>query len=247
MERQKYLLAVTWVLLSGFVTYGQTNPSIYRAYITGQMSSWKAAIDSMESIHNKSNHETLNLLNYQYGYIGWCIGQKQTGEAEAYLMKAMTNLNNLEKKNHEISLLYAYKSAFIGFEIGISPYKAPFIGHKSLYYANMSLSLDSTNTLAIVQLGNIAYYTPKFLGGSKTKAMPYYMKALHLMEKQLRQNLREWNYLNLLAIIVNGYNDIGQPQIAKKYCLKALAVEPEFEWIKKHLYPQTLQKISTNE
>ncbi len=49
------------------------------------MHAWKMVIDNLESINEKSNTLRLNLLNYQYVYIAWCIGNKNTANAEHYL------------------------------------------------------------------------------------------------------------------------------------------------------------------
>lgn len=223
--------------------YAQNNKLIYKAYTNSNMNQWKHSMDSMNVIKQKTNKELLELINYQYGYIGWCISNKKTVEAEKYLEKASLNLKQLEQKKYNLSMLYAYKAAFVGFEIGLSPYKAPFIGPKSLEYAQKSISLDSLNTLGYMQLGNIAYYTPEILGGSKTEALKHYLKALKIMEKNSELKTHNWNYLNLLGTIIKAYMDLNRNQAAKEYCIKTLSVEPGFDWVKNQLYPQVLKKL----
>lgn len=135
------------------------------------------------------------------------------------------------------------KLPFIGFEIGLSPSKAPFIGSESFSFAEQSLAIDSLNAFAYIQLGNIAFYTPRMFGGSKTEAMQHYNKAINLMKKadiQLNQN---WNYLNLLAKTINVYMKFEKYVIAKKICIKTLTFEPDFDWVKNDLYPQILKKL----
>ena len=224
------------------ISVGQNSETIYKAYIKGDMEKWKYSIDSLENIRNKTNNEKLELINYQYGYIAWCINQQKINEAERYIAKAEELIDFLEKQPHFLSTVYAYKAAFVGFEIGISPYKAPFIGAHSLTYAKKSAALDSTNPLAYIQLGNIAYYTPKIIGGSKSEAIQHYKMALQLMEKNYSSINQNWNYLNLIAILIQTYIDTGQYKTAKKYCIKALSIEPEFDWIKNELYPEVLKR-----
>ncbi|MDP4273484.1 MAG: hypothetical protein Q8907_04320, partial [Bacteroidota bacterium] len=134
MEGKKYILIVSLTLLSCFV-FGQSNESIYNAYASGNMIRWKAAMDSVDALKQKNDKVFLDLINYQYGYIAWCIGSNKTNEAKKYLKKATGNLEKLELKNYNESMLYAYKAAFVGFEIGLAKYKAPFIGMNSLEYA----------------------------------------------------------------------------------------------------------------
>jgi tetratricopeptide (TPR) repeat protein len=242
MERKKYFLIITFFVFCT-VLFGQNDGSIYKAFISGNMARWKSSMDSIDAVKQKSNKEILDLINYQYGYIAWCISNKYSDQAKRYLGKARENLQLLENKSYNVSMLYAYKAAFIGFDLGLSPLKAPFIGPKSIDYAKKSVTLDPMNPLGYLQLGNIAWYAPKLVGGSKTDAMCYYLKALNLMEKNPDQTVQNWNYLNLFVTLINACSDSGKYQIALEYCLKALAAEPEFDWVKKNLYPQIVKKV----
>lgn len=204
------------------------------------MSAWKKYIDSYQATTNSGK---LEFINYLYGYIAYCIGQDNDDEAEKYLNKAENLLEELEGKQYKMSMVYAYKSAFVGFKIGLSPYKAPFIGQESISFAEKSLAIDANNYFAYVQLGNISFYRPAIFGGSKKNAIKYYLKALELMENNSNLLKFNWNYLNLLANIINAYKEIEEYELAKNYCLKTLAIEPEFEWVKNELYPEILKKI----
>lgn len=106
------------------------------------------------------------------------------------------------------------------------------------------MATDTLNPLAYAQLGNIAFYTPKLFGGSKAEAMQHYAKALKLMQTNMQNLKNSWNYLNLLATIINAHMELEQYKMAKKYCLITLTFEPEFEWVKNKLYPEILKKLS---
>lgn len=242
MERKKYLFLI-FFSLSFLLLCGQNNKAIYQAFISGNMTRWKKNIDSLNHIKQKTNKEKLDLINYQYGYVGYCIGQKKYSEAEDYIAKSEKYIKQLENKNYNLSMLFAYKAAFIGFEIGISPYKAPFIGSKSMTFAQKAVDYNPKNAFAYLQLANVAYYTPIIFGGSKKEAMHYYLKAAKIMEEdnEMHQN---WNYLNLLAKIINAYAKEKKYGEAKKYCIKTLAIEPEFEWVKNDIYPKILKKCN---
>jgi len=51
--------------------------------------------------------------------------------------------------------------------------------------------------------------------------------------------------LNLLATLVNAYYEMKEYQKAAAFA-KALEAEPEFEWVRNTLYPQTLKKSIHN-
>lgn len=246
MERKKYIL-IALISLLLYPLSGQNNHTIYHAFAAGNMKKWKTAMDSIEAIKHKSNKELLDLLNYQYGYIAFNLGKKNTQEADKYMIKAYTDLKLLEKNKYNLPVLYAYKAALTGFEIGLHPYKAPFIGPKSIEYAKKSVKLDSANAMGYIQLGNIAYYMPSMFGGSKAEALIYYLKALSISEKKIECKNHNWNYLNLLSIIIKAHMDLGHYHNAETYCKKALAVEPGFDWVKNNLYPEVLKKISHHE
>ncbi|MCX7987695.1 MAG: hypothetical protein N2662_12230 [Bacteroidales bacterium] len=243
MERTKYL-SISLLMLAITYNLSAYTPTIYQAYVRGDMKVWKHNIDSLEKVKNLSTEDTKRLLNYQYGYIAWCLGTKNKEEAKKYLHLAQKNLNILENTDYTKSMIYAYKAAFTGYEIGISPYKAPVLGEKSLLYAERSITIDSLNWFGHLQLANIYFYKPPMFGGSKAKALKLYLKALHLMEKN-KENLKfNWNYLNLHALIIKAFMDLNQYPMANKYCNKILALEPQFDWVKNKLQPEILKKLT---
>lgn len=246
MERSKNLFIVLVCCIAfSFHSQAQNNPQIYQAFISGDMNLWKTTLDKLEAAPQKSDKERLDLINYYYGYIGWSLGQKGSKKDVQKLMKTMeTHLETLEKKNYAPSMVYFYKSALIGFEIGLHNYKAPLIGKKSLEFADQAVKKDSQNPFAYLQLGNINYYTPPIAGGSKQKALEKYLQALSLAEAGKWQIKQNWNYLNLLATLVDAYYELKEYQEAAAFCRKALEVEPQFEWVRNTLYPKILKKIN---
>jgi len=97
MERAKYfLISLLFICLSSS-SKADNKTEIYKAYISNNMAKWKAIIDKMNLQQKKSNDYILELINYQYGYIAWCIGNKKTDDAETYLELAEKNVETLEK------------------------------------------------------------------------------------------------------------------------------------------------------
>lgn len=232
LYKMKKIFFIVFILLP-FHLFTQNSKAIYDAYIFKNIHKWQRTIDTMEKLKkNKTDLEWLELINYQYGYIAWCISEKKHTEAEIYLKKAENNLTILLKKNYNLSMLYAYKAAFIGFSIGISFYKAPFIGGKSYEYAEKALKLSPKNAFAYQQLGNIKFYSPKIFGGSKNEALTNYLKALQIMEKTPSNLNNNWNYINLLSNIAMTYKKLGNNSMQKKYYQKIQRLVPQCKWIK---------------
>ncbi len=216
------------------------------AYISGDMTRWENTIDKMESKTNKSNAFMLELVNFQYGYIAWCLNNEQAAAAKEYLAKGEEYLKILEQNGYQLSMVFAYRSAFYGFGIMLNILKAPFYGPKNLKYARQSVQLDANNPLGYVQLGNRQYYMPEAFGGSKSLALEYYQKAEKLFEKKASQIKEDWNYLNVLVMMAQIYDRLNDLDSAKRYYEKILTREPEFRWVKDLLYPRLLDRMRYN-
>ena len=85
MERKIYLIVVWGVLCSLASAVASPKSDIYQAYVSNNMTLWKKTIDRMNLQNPKSDELRIELLNYQYGYIGWCMGKKRHKEAESYI------------------------------------------------------------------------------------------------------------------------------------------------------------------
>ena len=243
MERKKYTLIIL-VLLVGIGEIQATyKADIYSAYVSGDMGRWKNIIDQMDKVVNKDNDLLLELVNYQYGYIAWCIGEKRNSEARRYLNLAEANISLLERNKFKLSMINAYKSAFYGYRIGLNVLQAPFIGPKSVECARKSMELDPSNPFGYIQYGNSQYYMPAMFGGSKEEALKYYLKAEKLMASFPDFTEGNWNYLNLLTVIAQAYNETNDPVTAKSYYEKILKLEPDFVWVKNELYQDLLKNM----
>lgn len=209
---------------------------IYDSYVDKEMTIWKSVIDSLQvekELGKLSVDQKWELLNYQYGYVAWAISKKKTmkHEAEAYLDVAKENLSELVEVNGKTSLSNAYNAAFVAYEIGITPIKAPFIGLKCMKYGETALKQDSLNHFALIQYGNIMNYMPAAFGGSKDKALLYYKKAKEVMREDDSLYKENWLYMNLILTIADIYKNKKDYEFTKQYYLEALELEPGYKFV----------------
>jgi len=209
------------------------------------MELWKDVIDRMNTITGKSDETLLELINYQYGYIGYCIGYNKKDEASEYLNLAQKNLKILEKKNFDPSTINAYKSAFYSFRIGLNKLIAPIIGIKSVESAKKAVELDMENYFGHVQLGNIEFYMPAAFGGSKKDALDHYLKAKELIERDPEDTFNNWNYLSLLVVIGQSHYYLHDYTSARKVYERILELEPGFLYVRNELLPQVKKKTES--
>ncbi len=242
MQKIKFLFLIIFSSLT-LSSFGQNKTTMYNAYINNNMSVWKSSIIKLESKRNKTDAEKLTLIDYEYIYIQHCIKTDKDKEVEKYIQKIEKIISYLDQKNYKRPILYAYKSAVIGFKISLAPYKAPKLGGESSDFAEKSVKLNNKNYFGYIQLGNIAFYKPSIFGGSKKEALTNYLKAYNLIKDKKSEIAESWNYLNLLAMLAKTYYELDNYQKAKEFCEIALKAEPNYKFVKDELYPQVLKKI----
>ena len=245
MERKTSYLII--ILLAPFLVSASYKTRIYQAYISNNMQAWQTAMDEMENKKTSENAYLAELLNYQYGYIGYCLGVDEDKAAEKYLDLAEDNLDKLEDQRYSPGTIAAYRCAFYGYKIGLSPMKAPFLGPKSIKAGEEAIKTDPQNPLGFVQLGNAQFHMPAVFGGSKKEAIEYFQKAEKLMEAKPETWVNgNWNYLSLLTKIGQSYEEMKEYKQAEIYYRKALSAEPGFKWVKDELLPN-LEKTMNDE
>ncbi len=237
MERTKYLPLVFLLISLQSLAHKTNDLGIYKAYVSGKMTDWKNIIDKKEKEKKQTIDYLMELVNYQYGYIAYCIGVDKDDEAEKYLELAESNLKKAETLGAKKEIIYSYKSAFIGFEIGLSPYKAPIIGFNSLDYSEKALKLNSQSPIVLINYANVMYYMPSVFGGDKNMAIKKLLEAKKIMEADSTLVKSNWLYLNLLTLIGKSYQDLGNIKMAKYYYDYALKKEPNFTFVKTKLLP----------
>lgn len=248
MERKECFTYLTLALLLWLGTGSlpaQQDPkvTVYRAYVSDRMEDWDRIL--MEMAGRKANldgDQLIHLVNYYYGYIGWAIGQGMDRKARDYIDEADLLIDGLLEKYPGMPDLYAYKGAFLGFQIGLNRIRAVTLGPESMKNINRAIEIGPERPQGWIEKGNALYYMPKMFGGSKEKALQAYERAVGLMEKDSAMIYRNWIYLNVLTILGQGYEDTGQLRKAKNAYEKALQTEPGFTYLRDELYPAFLKK-----
>jgi len=234
------------ILLTSSLSYTKAvspyKAAFYSSFISRNMTKWEKLIEEVEkSDYVQTNTEKLELINYYYGYVGYLLGQKRQAEAESYIIKGEKLINEVLKSNPSNATAYSFKGAFLGFEVGVNNLKVIYLESESKAHINKALQLDPNNIQALIDKANILFYAPRLLGGSKQKALNYYLKASNIIEtnKDTKQN---WVYLNLLTMIAISYEKTGAMNEAKQAYEKILTIEPNIVWIKDDLYPKFMKR-----
>lgn len=233
------LIAMIW---NGASFARTTQHQIYECYITGDMATWKIVMDDFAK-RQLSAAEKLNLINFYYGYIGYQLGEKNKAQAQIYIDKGDAIIDELIKTSPTADV-YAYKGAYIGFKIAISPYKAPFIGNTSIKYVDKALEIGPQNIQAIIEKANVCYFTPEIFGGSKAEALKYNETAINLFERDSGLTTENWVYLALLTRTAWFHTQNKNYVEAKRIYQKILNIEPDYSYVKEELYPDLVKLMN---
>jgi tetratricopeptide (TPR) repeat protein len=249
MERKNNLYLL--ILLSLFLPIGVSvkaapdiREGIYQAFISNQMSKWELLmLDYEKKLPAKASlDQRLELASWHYGYIGYCLSQKLSLKAETWLEKADANLDILLKEHPLSAEAHAFKGAMYGFRIALSNFKAVYLGRKSESHINKAMELNPLSFQSWLETANATYYKPGFVGGSKTKALTQYQKAVSIAEKDAGKLKNNWLYLLALTNLARGYEETTQYDKAKAVYEKILRHEPDYLWVKTKLLPELLKK-----
>ena len=234
----KYLIILLLTFQGILAAQESPREKVYQALIYDKMDDWDEVIVEMSSRKSSlSDKELGELVNYYYGYSGWLMEEGPKKKAKTYVEQADALIDGLLLKYPDESDLYAFKGAFFAYKISLNPIKAPFLGGQSMDYIDRAVELGPESPQAWIERGNALFYMPKAFGGSKEKAVEAYEKAIRFMEEDPESLHKDWMYLNVLLILAQGYEKIGNYELAKSTYDKLLQVEPRFSYVRDEAYP----------
>jgi len=207
---------------------------LYHSYVSGAMKDWKSIISDMTVSYQKGKNPELlySLCFAQYGYIGYCISKELDDEAKNSLSVALANTKELELLYHGRHDVLALRGAFYGFKIMLSKFSAMYLAPTAFKLINEASQSSDTYFNCSLEIGNIRYFTPKFLGGSKVEAIGYYKNAVRLIEASPHKEQHHWIYINTILFLANTYFETGFKYFACRLYEQILEYEPGVNWIR---------------
>lgn len=206
--------------------------AFFESYRQGDMSPWPKLIAEMESAKSTDLAWQTEMVKAMYGLIGYEIGAKNKDLARVYVDKADGYLDKLLDRYPKNAQLHSIDGAVYGYKIALAPYKAPFIGPKSMWHIGKAIEFDPNEPMGYIEKGNSLQYRPAVFGGDKKEALEYYQKALKLMES--RGNLKcNWQHLLLRAFILKSLYELNRTAEADAFLESMKKDYGPMDWIKK--------------
>ena len=220
----------------------QLEEKAYLAYVNSSVFMWKQIVLEADKILLEEVTPVTNkikAIKLKYGLLYTCLSNKDQKTYENYLDNTLDQLEVLLKENPESSELHTITAAVMSVQMGFSPMKGMTLGSQSGIHIGEAISLDSLNPAAWRQHASSKYFTPKMFGGDINDAIKSYEYSIQLFEKN--GQTKDWIYLDALAWLGVAYEKTDQPEKAKAIYEKALAIEPNFTWVKNNLLPTLLK------
>lgn len=186
---------------------------------------------------SKYAHYFVAYTDYRISLI---YGQEDSKKAVEYLDDAIKHLNSATKSDKQFAEGFALLSSCLGQKIGYSPLSAMVLGPKSGQIMSKALKLAPDNPRVVLLDAISKYYTPKMFGGGKDKAMVGFQKSEELFKAWKAENSiqPDWGKDEVYAWIGLAHLDREEPIKAKEAFDQALAINPNYGWVKNVLLPQ---------
>ncbi len=237
----KNLIILTMFFLSVTSAFAQecsTEETAYKAYLTADTELWQQTITDLQQQYDKSKSDAdlLALARGQYESYTALQGQTDKKAKQKHLDTAEKNAATYLENNKDSAEGHALLSSIYGLQIALSPMKGMSLGRASGTHLDKALKLNPKSPFVNYQKGSSLYYTPAMWGGDVDEAIVYLTKTKQLCEaaKQTESIV----YLNTLAVLGQAYQYKEKYADAKKEYETALAVAPEFGWVKYQLLPE---------
>ena len=189
MMPNKFGLIIISLCLSLSLRAQYSDKVLYDAYLSEDLSLWKEYLLS-EDFSRLSANEQARYLNYEYGYVAATVHRDP--DAGARLDSLLNHINAMEGVLPPATIL-AYRAAWCAYKGRHHRIEMMTKGMQSKSYAKQAVAQDPENALAHNVMGFVDFYTPKFVGGSKERALAEFKKAQQLLQLE-GDTLYNWNY-----------------------------------------------------
>jgi len=161
-------------------------------------------------------------------------------EAMVQIDRAVAHLEQAVALEPDLAVAHALLSSVYGKKMAIKPMLGMFLGPKADAAINKAKKLEPENPRVVFTEAMSLYFKPEQWGGDKAKAMQGMQQALELVGQETHENVLapNWGPDEANAWLGVAYLNQGDKEKARLHFDQALALNPEYNWVKNVLLPQ---------
>ena len=185
----------------------------------------------------------------EYRIADYLLATGEENKGAAHLKAAVEHLQKATKIDPQAAEAYALLSSAYGRQIGLSPIKGMVLGRRAQQALQKATQLAPDNPRVALCMAIRDFNTPGMLGGSKEKGLQGFQRAAELFAQEEPTNpIRPaWGHSRTYAWLGLAHQDRGELAQARAAFAKALAINPDFSWVKNVLLPELEKAAAKHE
>ena len=170
----------------------------------------------------------------------------ESKDPSEHLNAAVEHLKKATEIDPQSAEAHALLSSVYGWQIGLSPMKTMILGPKVGKASRKAKQLAPDNPRVVLSAAISDFNTPEMFGGSKEKGLQGFQRAAELFAQEEPNDPVQpvWGHREAYAWLGIAYQNQGELESARAAFEKALAIDPDFGWVKYWLLPE-LEKANS--
>ncbi|MDQ7051959.1 MAG: hypothetical protein Q9P14_03320 [candidate division KSB1 bacterium] len=187
--------------------------------------------------------------HYYLGYADYRMSlfyqPKDRQRARQLLDRAIEHLKQAIRLDNRFAEAYALLSSCLGQKIQYEPASAMFLGPQSAKNMQAALALEPQNPRVVLLNALRLFFTPPMFGGSTDKGLAGFRRATELFARfNAADSLApDWGHEEAFAWLGLAYQQNSDSARARQAFDKALAITPDYRWVKEILLPNLTKNL----
>ena len=215
----------------------------------------KGSVDSLKQARALAERATSGregnvLAHYYVGLANYRMVNQLPEDAEKrrkhVLEDAVSHLKRATNIDAKMADAWALLAGCYGQMMGLNPMQGMSLGPKSNDAMEKAKNLEPKNPRVWIISGTQDYFTPSMFGGDKERALSKFKKAARLAKQESIEDplMPSWGHAEAYTWIGIAQMNAERYAKARSAFEKALALNPDYGWVKEVLLPKLKEKQS---
>ncbi len=194
-------------------------------------------------------HYYIALADYRIADHLLAAGEENKGAASEHLKTTVEHLKKATEIDPQAAEAYALLASAYGRQIGLNPIKGMVLGRRAQKALKKAAQLAPDNPRVVLCTAIRDFNTPGMFGGSTEKGLQGFQRAAKLFaQEEPPDPIRPaWGHSRTYAWLGLAHQDRGELALARAAFAKALAINPDFGWVKNVLLPELEKAVEKHE